>query len=227
MAEPDLFLARDNQHTTGQLDLMGCRLAVVSESDADARLDESKMKRLTGGDRIRARRMRQDFIEFSPSHLALMVTNHLPTVRGDDPATWARLRVIPFEVVIPEAEQDKDLGGKLEVEANAVLSWAIAGWISYRDQGMAEPEAIKGSTGDYQADSDDVGRFIEDKCVTGPGYKAITATLFLAWSKWRTDQGGVPEMSQKAFGQALGRKGYPTGKRTTEGRLRYGIELAS
>ena len=55
MAEPDLFLSRPGAHTTGQVDLMGCRLVVVSESNRADRLDESKMKRLIGGDRIKAR----------------------------------------------------------------------------------------------------------------------------------------------------------------------------
>jgi len=135
--EPDLFLHRQGAHPTGEMDLLGKRWVVVSETEKDRRLAEATMKRLTGGDTIRARRMRQDFIEFAPSHTAVMVTNHLPKVSGDDPAIWRRLRVIPFAVVIPEAERDKHLDEALQLDANAVLAWAVAGYTDYAARGRA------------------------------------------------------------------------------------------
>jgi hypothetical protein len=76
--EPDLLMQRQGAHPTGEMDLLGRRIVVVSESDRDRRLAEATMKRLTGGDPIRARRMRQDFIEFEPSHTPLLITNYLP-----------------------------------------------------------------------------------------------------------------------------------------------------
>ncbi|MBX4383522.1 hypothetical protein K4G98_23525, partial [Mycobacterium tuberculosis] len=95
-----------------------------SESEKDRRLAESTIKRLTGGDTIRARKMRQDFVEFTPSHTPLLITNHLPRVPGDDTAIWRRIRVVPFEVVIPADEQDRELDARLQLEADSILSWA-------------------------------------------------------------------------------------------------------
>ena len=146
--EPDLFMHREGAHPTGEMDLLGKRLVVVSESERDRRLAEATMKRLTGGDTIRARRMRQDFVEFEPAHTPLLITNHLPKVSGDDPAIWRRLRVVPFTVEIPEAERDPHIDEQLQAEADAVLSWAIAGWHDYRDGGLAEPQAVLIATGD-------------------------------------------------------------------------------
>ena len=57
--------------------------------------------------------MREDFWEFTPSHLLIMVTNHRPQVRGTDEGIWRRLRLVPFEVIIPLAEQDPHLPNKL------------------------------------------------------------------------------------------------------------------
>jgi hypothetical protein len=87
-AEPDLFMHREGAHPTGEMDLRGVRWVAVSESERDRRLAEATVKRLTGGDTIRARRMRKDFVEFDPSHTALLITNHLPKVSGDDGAVW-------------------------------------------------------------------------------------------------------------------------------------------
>ena len=64
-ADPDLLRARTfDAHPTGVADLFGLRLALFHESDAGHRLAEGTVKRLTGGDRLKARRMREDFWSF-------------------------------------------------------------------------------------------------------------------------------------------------------------------
>lgn len=224
-AEPDLFMHREGAHPTGEMDLLGRRLIVVSESERDRRLAEATMKRLTGGDTIRARRMRQDFVEFEPSHTPLLITNHLPKVSGDDPAIWRRIRVIPFDVEIPKAERDPHLEERLQAEADAVLGWALAGWADYRARGgLAEPAAVLAATDDYQLASDAISRFIADECVTSsPTVKATTTQLFEQWEKWRSVD-GTEVVSMKAFGQALDKKGFPAAK-ARDGRWRVGIAL--
>jgi putative DNA primase/helicase len=226
-AEPDLFMHRTGAHPTGEMDLLGRRLVVVSESERDRQMAEATMKRLTGGDTIRARRMRQDFVEFTPSHTALLVTNHLPKVSGDDPAIWRRIRVVPFDVSIPQEEQDADLDDRLALEADAILGWAVAGWWDYLDRGLDAPDAVLQATATYQQDSDAVARFIADCCHTGPAVKATTAQLFDAWQKWRAGDDG-PELTSRAFAKALTDKGYPAPASAVNGkRWRTGIGLRS
>ncbi len=41
---------------------------------------------------------------------------------GDDTAIWRRIRVVPFEVVIPADEQDRELDARLQLEADSILS---------------------------------------------------------------------------------------------------------
>ena len=223
-ADPELFMARrDGAHPTGEMDLMGRRLVVVSESNRDRRLDEAKMKRLVGGDPIKARRMRQDFVEFMPSHTAVLVTNHLPKVSGDDPATWARLRVVPFNVVIPPAEQDTELSAKLELEADGILSWAVAGLRDYLERGLDDPRGVRVATAAYHRDSDALARFIDECCETGSAYQERTSELHAAWVGWQLRDGAEP-MSMKAFGQALDARGF-TSKKVKSGICRVGIRL--
>ena len=74
-ADPDLLTARSfDAHPTGTADLFGLRLAILHETDAGRRLAEATVKRLTGGDRLKARRMREDFWSFEPSHTFVMLT---------------------------------------------------------------------------------------------------------------------------------------------------------
>lgn len=224
-AEPDLFMARQGAHPTGEMDLMGRRWVSVSESDKGRRLAEATMKRLTGGDTIRARRMRQDFIEFTPSHTAVLVTNHLPQVSGDDQAVWRRLRVVPFDVVIPAEERDPHLTEVLQLEADGILAWAIEGYIEWeRRGGLDEPQKVRAATDSYQNDSNDVARFVDEACFVSPQAYGTPGEFHAAYGEWARADGEAQQMSLKAFGAALAERGYKTSKSNGR-RLVRGIGL--
>lgn len=228
VAEPDLFMHREGAHPTGQMDLRGVRWAVVSESDKGRRLAEATMKKLTGGDPIKARHMRADFVTFNPSHTPLLVTNHLPKVSGDDPALWARMRVVPFDVVIPRSQQDPHLPERLQLDPDAVLSWAVAGYQDYIERGsLDEPAAVKIATDAYQQDNDAIARFLADadRVYINPNAHTETGAAFDAWRSWAVED-GADTVSLKAFGQALDRLGYPATKSNGR-RIRRGIGLYS
>jgi putative DNA primase/helicase len=182
-AEPALFMHHPGAHPTGESDLMGRRLVAVSETEEGCRLAVATMKRLTGGDRIRTRRMHQNFFEFTPSHTALLITNHLPVVSGGGTSVWGRLRVIPFDVVIPEENRDHQLGDKLAADADAVLKWTVDGWTDYNTNGLNAPETVTVATENYRADSDAVGRFITEMCFLSPAVYSTTGELFTAWKR--------------------------------------------
>ena len=238
MADPDLFLERKSTSHLGEMALRGLRLAVVSESGKGRALDEARMKRLTGGDLINARFHYQNPVTFSPSHLPLFVTNHLPKVSGGDPAVWRRLRVIPFDVVITEAERDNELDAKLQLEADTILAWAVDGWKAYVAKGnrLAEPVGVLAATTQYRTDSDDIQRFLDDKdwvYIPPPlpslqaKNKATGKQLHNAYLKWANEEGGDDSVSLRAFTAALDAKGFtaPEAMRTNKGRWRPGICL--
>ena len=187
-AEPELLLATrgGGGHPTGQMDLLGARLAFVSETDDGRRMAAATMKRLTGGDTIRARKMRQDFVQFRPSHLLVLVTNHLPTMpAGDDPAVWRRVRVVPF-IRVPSTP-DKRLPEQLRAELPGVLAWLVAGMQDYAARGddAAWPEAVTTATSAYRGRSDVLGSFLADATVEAPqGATVPTGALYGAWKAW-------------------------------------------
>lgn len=227
VAEPDLFMAartNANAASPAKVSLRGVRLVVVSETERHHKLAEALMKNLTGGDPVTARPLYGKPITFDPSHTPLMVTNFLPKVSGDDPATWRRIRVVPFNVTVPESERDPHLGEHLQLDADAVLAWAVAGYAEYERIGLAAPEAVKVATEHYQHDSDAVARFVEDCCITGPHYHATVAELWERWTRWKAVEGGE-DMSKKAFNQALERHGFSADVMPGGRRIRRGIGL--
>ena len=85
--------------------LKGARFVATSETEEGRRLAESLIKDLTGEDTITARFMRAEFFDFAPTHKLWLSTNHKPEIRGTDNAIWRRIRLIPWSVTIPPAEQ--------------------------------------------------------------------------------------------------------------------------
>ena len=99
-----LMSSSRDRHPTELADLFGKRLVAISETGEGQKLNEQLVKELTGGDTIRARRMRENYWEFPPSHLPIMVTNYKPVIRGTDHGMWRRLKLVPFTVTIPDEE---------------------------------------------------------------------------------------------------------------------------
>ena len=208
-AEPELLMHKEGAHPTGQMDLLGRRWVVVSETERGRRLNAATLKRLTGGDRIRARRMHRDFLEFEPSHMAVLVSNFLPNVSGDDPAVWARVRVVWFDVTIPEERQDKNLSDALRHEADGILLWAINGWRDYeaRGQRLDEPPAVLAATDEYREDNDDIGQFLSEFYVLERGdARELQKDVRGVYDIWRLGE-GAPHLSPREFARMLGKRG--------------------
>src|SRR5262249_44200713 len=96
-----LTVKKGERHPTELATLFGKRLVVDSETAEGAQFNETLVKQLTGGDKISARRMREDFWTFTPTHKILLCTNHKPEIRETQNAIWRRVKLVPFNVAIP------------------------------------------------------------------------------------------------------------------------------
>jgi putative DNA primase/helicase len=88
------------------------RLVTAIETEEGKRWAESRLKRLTGGDPISARFMRQDFFEYLPQFKLVIAGNDKPGLSAVNEAIRRRLHLIPFVVTIPEEERDEKNFGK-------------------------------------------------------------------------------------------------------------------
>lgn len=204
---PDLFMERKGQHKTTEMTLRGLRLASVSETENGAELAVATMKRLTGGDRITARLMHRDDVTFTPSHSSLFITNHLPKIKGEDPAVWARVRVVPFDVVFDDDQQDRDLPAKLELVADALLTWAVDGRRDYLKRGLAAPERVKAETQAYRHQEDAITQFLERYFDRVDGTSEPFAHTWGKFQKFLSDN-SYPTMKRKEFRAGVESRGF-------------------
>jgi putative DNA primase/helicase len=164
-------------------------------------------------------------IQFDPSHTLFMLTNHLPQVRGDDPATWRRIVAVPFGMVIPLEERDGRLPERLKAAPDAILAWMWRGWQDYQAQGLNPPQAVLNATRKYQLDSDLLARFLADEETVCLGHGSVgSAVLYRAFADWCKAEGEEAGMTNKAFTEALESRGHRK-KKTSAGIVWEGILL--
>lgn len=209
--DPVVLTATDrDQHPTGLTDLRGKRLVTTVETETTRRLAETLVKLLTGGDPIRARRMRRDYFEFWPSHTLWLAGNHLPAIRGTDLGIWRRIALVPFDVTFEGERQDRELPAKLAAEAPGILTWAVGGCLDWQRDGLQLPDRVRAATARYRADQDHVGRFLADRCVVDDAAHVTARSLREAYEAWCTEQGERP-WTAHAVGRELSNRGFDTG----------------
>lgn len=222
-APPDMLMSKQQEgHPTDRTDLFGKRLVVAIESEMGRRLNETMVKELTGGDKIRARRMREDFWEFDPTHTLLLVTNHKPVIRGTDNGIWRRLRLIPFKVQVTGDKADKAMPEKLRAEFPGILAWCVKGCLDWQAQGLAEPPCVTAATKEYRQEQDVIGAFLEEHTIIASVAKVKSGILYERYKRW-AETTGEHVATCTAFGMAIQERGVE--KRRSGGIWYHGIGL--
>jgi len=209
-APADVFLASTgDRHPTELAALHGARLVIASEIEPGRRWNESRLKELTGGDKISARFMRRDFFEFRPAFKLIIATNHKPKIRTVSEAMRRRLHLVPFTVTIPPEERDPMLSEKLREELPGILTWCVEGAAEWLIGGLRPPEAVKAHTEEYFTEQDRVGEWIEARCVVEPHCATAGTTLLKDYRAWLEEQ-AEGSVSRTAFYEALAARGFRT-----------------
>ena len=153
-----------SQQTNDLAHLLGQRLVTASEGEQGQKLAESKVKLMTGGDVLSCRHLYRDLFEYKPQFKLWIATNNLPTITGTDEAIWRRIRVIPFSITIPPADQDKTLTSRLAAELPGILNWALDGWELWKEGGLNPPDQVVQSTGTYR-EGEQLRRAVDRSCL--------------------------------------------------------------
>lgn len=166
---PHLLIEVPQQaHPTEIADLFGKRLAVSSEIPKNKKLDECKLKAMSGGDRIKARFLNKDFFEWWPTHTLWVCGNDRPRITGTDKGIWRRVRLIPFTMDLTGEAVDAHLDEKLAAERDEILQWCVDGARDYLTQGLGTCDAVSTATAEYRRTEDVFGGMLEALCDFDP-----------------------------------------------------------
>jgi putative DNA primase/helicase len=215
-----------DRHPTDLAGLRGARLVTAIETEEGRRWAESKIKSLTGGDKISARFMRQDFFEYTPQFKLIIAGNHKPGLRSVDEAIRRRFNLVPFTVTIPPDERDEALPEKLKAELPGIMQWMIDGCMDWQERGgLAPPEVVTQATAAYLEAEDAMAAWIEDAGQRDPNAWERSSDLFASWSAWATKAGEYVGAMKRFLGN-LETKGF-TYERRKDGRGYRGMRLLS
>lgn len=226
-AQPDTIMMRkgDGGANSDIARLKSARLVTCAEPTEGVRLNEGLVKQLTGGDKVTCRYLYGDEFEYEPEFKIWVATNHKPVVRGTDNGIWRRLRLIPFEYVVPADKVDKNLKYKLGAEMPQILRWAVEGCIAYKQEGLGLPQCVRQATNDYKAEMDIIATFMDENVeITNNQDDTMSAMqlydIYKAWAKSNNEY----EMKSKKFFMEIGQK-LPYKKRTGAGIFYCGFVL--
>lgn len=167
--------------------LRSARFVTASETEKGARMDATLVKTLTGGDKVTARFMRQEFFEFTPELKLWLATNHPPRTNDFGEALWSRLRFVPFTVAIPKEEQiaRHELEAALFAEAEGILAWAVHGAMSWQKEGtLTEPLAVMLATSEQRIENDYLLRFVDDSLDADPRHWVPLQDVYNTYLNW-------------------------------------------
>jgi putative DNA primase/helicase len=169
--------------------LRGARGVVTSELQERQKFNEAQLKDMTGGDRLVARGIYKEPVEFDPTHKLWLNGNHKPEISGLDHGIWRRLVIIPMEVIINDRDRDPELLCKLKSEANGILGWMVQGFLDWQENGLCKPDRVLNATSQLRQESDVVGRFLNECCELAAGLTVSKAKLYNHFEQWCKDNG--------------------------------------
>jgi putative DNA primase/helicase len=216
------FLVTKNTSDFATANLAGVRLATCVETNEGKRLDVAKIKSLTGEDVIAAALKYENYFNFKPQAKLVLATNHRPHVPASDDSIWRRVKVVPFNVTVPEEKRIPELADRLlEEEGPGILRLAVLGcqaWLVYR---LDEPEAVKSAVSEYRTDEDILQNFLDECCVREVSAQVARKELFAAYAQWNKAN-GLRQMTTNKFGRELHRLGI---EGDDGNRFWYGVRL--
>lgn len=197
--------------------LHGSRFVSAVESEEGQHLSESLVKQLTGGEKISARFLNQEFFEFTPQFKIYFTSNHKPIVKGADEGIWRRIKIVPFNVTIPKEKVDKRLHEKLMNELPGIFNWMIKGALLWRKEGLGTTKAVDASTNDYKQEMDLVEPFLEAECFLAEAAKIEAKELYKKYEHYCFEYGDFA-LKNRTFYRVLESKGFKK-KRGTKNKV--------
>ena len=162
--------AASNACTPEIVQSKGKRFGYFEEPSENERINAGLLKEFTGGDKIKARALHKEPIEFKPQFKLALLCNEMPEVPPNDSGTWRRMEVIEFKSRFCENPKeshefpiDKYLSEKLRNWRELFMALLLdVYYVKYKKEGIKVPFEIIKFTAEYQKQCDLYTDFITE-----------------------------------------------------------------
>lgn len=214
-------------------DLRGKRFVSLSELDEGETLNESLLKRLTGGDTAKSRGLYQENRSWRVQFVMWMATNHLPRLNSDDNAIWRRVKPVSFATIVAALGPEiTNLAERIYAqEAAGVLNWMLEGTRRYQEHGLDDVPQIVEAVASYRHDVDMVAQFVdaaaEEHLITVSEQAQIPSRLLhTVFSDWCKRNGISRPLGERRFSARMLSLGFVKA-RFASGVLWQGVGVGS
>ena len=178
---------------------------------------ETILKSFVAGDRFTFDRKFKEPVYAVPTAKIMIATNSPPRFNDKTEGIWRRILFVPFDKVIHDEDQIKDLAEQLKHELPGILNWALDGLQKLNDAGgFTIPEKTKELVEEYRRDSDPARAFLLEKYIFSPNAWGVNCTELYNEYKQYCEENGYRPMSNRLFGRQV-RRVFPTIKRVRLG----------
>lgn len=178
----------------------------MAESNEYGKLDEEKIKQLTGGENITARALYQTATSYKPQFTLWLSCNDLPSVTDQSLFASDRIKVIEFNKHFTPEEQDVHLKRELCTEENmrGIFMWLVHGYRRYKSHGLKMSPSLRSVVNQYRESNDLVLQFFNEKCEQDENSNVKAKDLYGAFKVWAKSNGEII-LSAKKFNAELDR----------------------
>jgi len=187
--------------------LVSKRLVTALELKENARINEERIKSMTGGDPINARFLHREWFTYTPEYKIWLAVNHKPKVSDTTYSFWRRIRLIPFKAVFEKDRADLELTEKLLKELPGILNWAIEGCLKWQKEGLKSPDSVTNATNEYQSEMNIVRQFLDEETIKKEGAHVKYIDLYEAYRQWSEKPHEDP-MTGNMFGRKMTELGF-------------------
>jgi putative DNA primase/helicase len=164
-------------------------------SEINGKLETSLFKAMVSGEPVEARLPYGEPFLLKQYAKLIFNCNELPKDVEHTNAFFRRFLIIPFDVTIPELEQDKQLHTKIiRNELSGVFNWVLEGLNRLlKQKGFSNCDAVNLALERYKTESDTVQLFINEKEYQfSPNGSKLIKDLYFEYQNFCNDDGFCP-----------------------------------
>ncbi|EDK34957.1 phage/plasmid primase, P4 family [Clostridium kluyveri] len=201
-------------------ELQGVRLLICSETSDSDYLDTDFMKKIVGGDTIKARPLYKPPIEFTPNFVPVIFTNKKPSFDGNDDALVIRIIVIELLYSLEKNDIDPDFKRKVLEDKEGLFSYIISCIVKFTKTGKLKfPQRWADSKEEYAKENNPYGRFKDIYFSDLPGHNLPAKEVYPIFEEWYLNEYSKNVPSRKKITQGFKALGIKTGM--TKGYVTY------
>ena len=181
-------------------------------SEINGKLEASLFKAMVSGEPVEACLKYGQPFTMTDYAKFIFNCNELPKDVEHTNAYFRRFLIIPFDITIPEAEQDKNLHAKIiDNELSGVFNWVLEGlYRLLKQKRFSDCEASKQAVEKYKLESDSVQMFLSENGYNVSAVNDMPLTDLFREYKSYCIESGFKACSKQTFAKRLRNIGYST-----------------